>query len=80
MKHEHKFTSAQTVDFMAKAAEKEIIQNLVLQKYSGFQLCLNLSCCACNLKNLRMQSRRLHTCRCSPHVYMNCAIARVLVH
>ena len=54
MKHEHKLTSAQTIDFMAKAAEKEIIQNLVLQKYSGFQLRLNLLCCVCNLKDLHM--------------------------
>ena len=36
-------------------------------------------CCVCNLKDLRMQSRRLHTCGCSPRMYMNCAIARVLV-
>ena len=47
--------------------------------YSEFRLRSKILCCVRNLEGLRTQPGRLRTCGHSPHVYMNCAIARVLV-
>ena len=47
--------------------------------YSEFRLRSKIPCCVRNREGLRTQPGRLRTCGRSPHVYMNCAIARVLV-
>ena len=70
------------------ALSKYVKQRIVSLKERGltnrevvqrFQLHSNRPCCVRNPEGLRTQPIRLYTCGRSTHVYINCAIAWVLV-